>query len=278
MTLDSDETVNDLMRLRSRRINSLENHRLLAPYSTENGDRPCTAKELSRYRQSPCLRVTVCWFRCKASTTNCLAFNISTVHCPYSTGLRRRYGRVPSLLDREGYFFSDVKTFMQSAIPDEVEIEMRSQIEFALSRGLRPSHADCHMFALYRDVHLTALFGRVAADYGLRYLLPSEGALHYADDCKYRVLPRLFQLNTPLEEHEAMPWYLHIIDGLADGLNQLIVHLGYSNAELQAITADRIPWGARWRQQDFDTLSNPRFVDAIKAHGVALVDWNSIIW
>jgi len=186
--------------------------------------------------------------------------------------------RVRSLIDHDGYFHNNVAAFLQSSIPAEVEIEMRAQIELALSRGLRLSHADCHMFAVYKDAHLTELFVKLASEYGLRYLLPPMYGLSSGRECQGQALSGLFQLNTPLEENEVLLWYLSVLSDLPEGLSQLIVHLGIYNDELMAIAAEHIPWGARWRQLDLDVISSRHFLEARKAQGIALADWTSVMY
>src|ERR1700686_1360668 len=55
--------------------------------------------------------------------------------------------RVPSLLDKNGYFHHDWDE-NEPINAKEVEIELRAQIESALAMGLRPTHLDSHQYRL----------------------------------------------------------------------------------------------------------------------------------
>src|SRR5690606_22315850 len=56
---------------------------------------------------------------------------------------------VPSLMDAHGYLSDGVREFAERATPDDVEAEIRAQIEHAESMGIKPTHIDTHMGALY---------------------------------------------------------------------------------------------------------------------------------
>src|SRR4030095_13412411 len=53
--------------------------------------------------------------------------------------------RVPSLLDARGSLPHTTAETVQRAKPEEVEIELRAQIEMALAAGIDVTHLDSHM-------------------------------------------------------------------------------------------------------------------------------------
>src|SRR6476646_6454724 len=57
--------------------------------------------------------------------------------------------QVQSLLDSTGTFPSDVPPVLARAKPAEVERELRAQVDRALALGIRPTHLDSHMGALF---------------------------------------------------------------------------------------------------------------------------------
>ncbi|MFP5378666.1 MAG: ChbG/HpnK family deacetylase [Vicinamibacteria bacterium] len=79
---------------------------------------------------------------------------------------------VPSLVDAEGCFVPDVETLARRADPREVEREITAQIDSALGAGLRPTHLDSHMFALFRVPALSAVLDAVAQRYDLPAVNP----------------------------------------------------------------------------------------------------------
>ena len=56
----------------------------------------------------------------------------------------------------------------------------------------------------------------------------------------------------------------------------MIVHLGYDDAELQAVMVDHPDYGSAWRQRDYDVVTSEEFRKALKDNGVVLVTWREI--
>lgn len=76
--------------------------------------------------------------------------------------------KVPSLLDSAGAFPRDEKLVAATAKPLEVEREIRAQINRALALGIRPTHIDSHMGALF-----------TAPGYILRLAIVRPGKIHW---------------------------------------------------------------------------------------------------
>jgi predicted glycoside hydrolase/deacetylase ChbG (UPF0249 family) len=73
---------------------------------------------------------------------------------------------VPSLLDGEGYLPRTAPETAQRARPEEVEIELRAQIDRALAAGIDVTHIDSHMGTAFFPPFLD-VYGRLARDYRL---------------------------------------------------------------------------------------------------------------
>ena len=58
-------------------------------------------------------------------------------------------GAVPGLVDKEGCLWDNVPLVVMHATPDEVEKEIRAQVDRALVIGLKPTHLDSHMGTLF---------------------------------------------------------------------------------------------------------------------------------
>ncbi|BDQ03662.1 MAG: hypothetical protein KatS3mg036_0363 [Ignavibacterium sp.] len=113
------------------------------------------AKELidARLKFSTSVMVPCAWFDEAVSILK-EAKNVSIgVHLTLNSEWKNyRWGpvagvsRVPSLVDSLGYFFpSRAKFFENNPSVEEVEIELRAQIEKALKAGLNISYLDYHM-------------------------------------------------------------------------------------------------------------------------------------
>ena len=88
----------------------------------------------------------------------------------YRWGSLESKDKVPSLLDADGTFPSDVPPVAQRAKAAEVERELRAQVERALAMGIRPTHLDSHMGTLFATNDLITTYVKVAHDYHLPFL------------------------------------------------------------------------------------------------------------
>src|SRR6185312_2975876 len=79
---------------------------------------------------------------------------------------------VPSLLDKDGYFPPLTSDVVEHAKMDDVERELRAQIEKARAAGIQITHLDAHMETLWATPELIAVYQRVGREYGLPVLLP----------------------------------------------------------------------------------------------------------
>lgn len=84
----------------------------------------------------------------------------------YRWGPRAGRSAVPSLLDDEGYLPRTTLEVVQRARPEEVEIELRAQVEAALAAGVDVTHLDAHMgTALYPP--FLPIYAKLAVEYRL---------------------------------------------------------------------------------------------------------------
>ena len=71
-------------------------------------------------------------------------------------------------------------------------------------------------------------------------------------------------------------WYLDQIKNLKPGLSEILVHLGYDDAELQAVTVNHPAYGSAWRQRDYDVVNSAEFKQALKDNKIVLVTWRDL--
>jgi chitin disaccharide deacetylase len=185
------------------------------------------------------------------------------------------------LIDEQGYLWAD--TSLLCADSRDVEIEIRSQVDRCFAAGIRPTHVDAHMFSLLHQSTYARAYAKVAEEFNLPFLAP------IATPAMAEFFPGVLELqdvdsptaNVIFADPEMDPesWldhYLELLAGVKPGLNELIVHLGYDNAELQAITVGQEAWGSAWRQRDFDVITSQTFRAACRDHGIQLTDWRTV--
>lgn len=72
--------------------------------------------------------------------------------------------RVPSLLDADGYLPRTALEVAKKARPEEVEIELRAQIERALAAGIDVTHIDSHMGTVFFP-QFVPVYAKLAREY-----------------------------------------------------------------------------------------------------------------
>ena len=197
----------------------------------------------------------------------------------YRWGSVESRDRVESLLDSVGNFPSETAPVAARAKSAEVERELRAQIDRALALGIRPTHVDSHMGALFTTPELIATYVRVARAYRLPFLA-LRGDPRSPPPAPFSAREILLDTvviagpEVPRDQWKA--FYLNAIANLKPGLTEMIVHLGRDDAELQAVTVNHEPYGSAWRQRDYDVVTSPEFKKALRDNNVVLVTWREL--
>lgn len=186
--------------------------------------------------------------------------------------------QVPGLLGPDGNLWPDVPFVVKNAKPQEVETEIRAQVERAMQVGIRPTHLDSHMGTLFTPAYFPA-YVKVAREYGLPFLAmrtpgAPESMLALLKDSD--IEPGAILMAAGIKPENWETYYLGLIRALKPGLTELIVHMAYDDAEMQAITEGHPAYGSAWRQRDFNVITGPEFRQALKDNQVTLVGWKTI--
>ena len=188
--------------------------------------------------------------------------------------------KVPSLLDPTGYLWPDTPAAVQHLKADEAEREIRAQIERAIAMGIHPTHLDSHMGALFSRPDLFAVYVKVAREYKLPFLAfiapntPTELTSLLSN--KDLVLNSVLIADPSVRPADWKTFYANTIKNLKPGITEIIVHLGYDNAELQAVMIDHPDYGAAWRQRDYDAVTSPEFKKLLDDNHVILLHWKDL--
>jgi predicted glycoside hydrolase/deacetylase ChbG (UPF0249 family) len=197
----------------------------------------------------------------------------------YRWGSVESKDKVPSLLDSIGTFPSEERLVAATAKPAEVEREIRAQINRALALGIRPTHLDSHMGALFTAPELAAIYVKVAREYHLPFLAVRgnpPGAPQAPLSEQDIVLDAVIIAGPQVPRDQWKAFYLNAIANLKPGLTEMIVHLGHDDAELQAVTVNHEPYGSAWRQRDYEVVTSPEFRKALRDNHVILVTWKDL--
>jgi predicted glycoside hydrolase/deacetylase ChbG (UPF0249 family) len=193
----------------------------------------------------------------------------------YRWGSVESRDKVSSLLGADGTFPSETAPVAATAKPAEVELELRAQVERALALGIRPTHIDSHMGALFTTPDLIATYVKVARAYRLPFLgMRGVPGAPFTD--RDILLDAVVIAGPEVPRDKWKEFYLDAVTGLKPGLTEIIVHLGHDDAELQAVTVNHEPYGSAWRQRDLDVVTSAEFRKALKDNNVVLVTWREL--
>ncbi|MFI5316260.1 MAG: polysaccharide deacetylase family protein [Myxococcota bacterium] len=184
-----------------------------------------------------------------------------TLNCEYEG---YRWGPVDrdarSLLARDGGMWLTTRETVENATAEDVERELRAQIDRALAAGIDVTHVDSHMGTVF-DLKFVDSYFRVARDYRLPAFVPR---LRARDLPAHGLPDRLAEYARRIDAAEAagFPIFDHFdadslefppgtglahnqtrLDRLGAGLSYLITHCAQGGAELESITRD-------WKQRD----------------------------
>jgi predicted glycoside hydrolase/deacetylase ChbG (UPF0249 family) len=150
---------------------------------------------------------------------------------------------------------------------DEIERELRAQIDRAVSSGLRIDYLDYHMGTAVDSPELRVLVGKLAKEYRLgvsRGFGEEDIAGFYA--------------TRPESKADTL---MALIEAVQPGPVRLLVfHIGLENPEMDALT-DLNSFGllgmSRYRQAELRALVSDRFRNLVERKGIRLLTYRDVI-
>lgn len=197
---------------------------------------------------------------------------------------------VPGLVNADGFFHETVNDFAAQATPEDVKTEIKAQIERFYELGLKPSHIDTHQGTVFLNLEFMQIYIELANEYNLipmllkpndftQKLIQARGLSLKLDDLK-----KLTKLDLPFldflfmadihgkdtfKEHQKT--YQHIIQHLPAGLSQIIIHPGYDDDELKALTIFSYN-----REHDLTVFTSDETKTLIEQENIRLINWGDL--
>ena len=193
--------------------------------------------------------------------------------------------KVPSLVDKDGYLWDNVPQVAANVRAEEVEIELRAQVDRALELEIPVSHLDTHMGALVCRPDLIEVYVRVGIDYDIPVLFlkqidervvkeypalkeKGEQLLAALEDAEFPVLDGLAQFYGGDTHEERLDNYEKTLRNLPPGVSQIIIHCGYYDDELKAVTNS-----AQRRDGDRKIFTDPKIRELLDEEDIELITW-----
>ena len=184
----------------------------------------------------------------------------------------------PSLRDVDGYFYPMLrpnKNYPKRSVVEndwklaDIEKEFRAQIELALKRIPRISHLSGHMGCTGLNDDVKALVKKLAQEYQIPLFDSNlqEAGVNYTS-----------YVGAHTTSDEKLQSFIKMLESLEAGKTYLFVdHPGLYTSEVQAIHHIGYENVATDRQGVTDTWTNPRVKEVIKAKGIQLIGYNTVM-
>ena len=193
-----------------------------------------------------------------------------------------------SLIARDGGMWETTRETVEHATADDVELEMRAQIDRALAAGIDVTHIDAHMGTAFNLKFVDSYF-RLAKEYRLPAFVPR---LRARDLPAHGLPDRMADYARRIDDAEAagFPIFDHFdadslefppgtglahnetrLGRLGSGLSYLITHCAEGGEELESITRD-------WRQRDEEhqIYSDGRMAEVFESRGICTVGMRAL--
>jgi len=195
---------------------------------------------------------------------------------------------VPGLVDGQGCLWRSVSEVAAHASAEEVEIEMRAQIDQALNMGIRPTHLDSHMGTCFHPLYLeryiklgieknipVLLFGghmqHIAPQVGTRKALVRQ----LAQQVWAAGLPVIDDLVTQPTRGKGYGQrkqeLIHLLRTLQPGITEIIVHCTLPMEGFSAISSS-----GPTREAELKLMLDKDIKQLIADEGIVLTTWREL--
>lgn len=197
---------------------------------------------------------------------------------------------VPGLIDPEGKLWPEVPEVVQHASAEEVEKEIRAQIDKSIALGYQPNHIDTHMGTLYGHASYVEVFLKVAEEYGI----PANAI----DISNEKVANKFKQQGYPIDDsmialidkytlpkldnfdyvhgagtyEEKVNNFKELVLSIDPGLTEIIFHPSVETENLKSITNS-------WQQRVWETemFSDPDLIAFFEEEEIIFTNWKEIM-
>jgi len=199
---------------------------------------------------------------------------------------------VSSLLTPQGFFPDDILRVENHAKPEQVEIELRAQIDRAIQLGIQPTHIDNHMGSVYglaTGKHFLDIIFKLSAEYQLPFRLPRQMSDKYKTTLPADRIEMINGFaNSLVQKGFALPDYLVTVEhgdsyegtveayhklfqNLKPGVTELYLHAAKPSAEMKAIS--NVWYQRDWDYRVFMDAETKQYLDELD---IKLIGWRDL--
>jgi predicted glycoside hydrolase/deacetylase ChbG (UPF0249 family) len=195
---------------------------------------------------------------------------------------------MPGLVDPQGYLWRDVPGVVAHATADEVEAEIRAQIDKAHSMGIEPTHLDSHMGTCFVPQYIDR-YVKVGIEKKIPILIFGGHMQHIGAeaepfkplvlsiarkvwDAGLPVIDDLVTQPTSAKDYEKRRAQLiELLRGMKPGITEVIVH-----CTVQTEVFSYISGSGPAREAELHLMTDPAVKAFIKNEGIVLTTWREL--
>ncbi len=207
---------------------------------------------------------------------------------PYRWGPVAGKSQVPGLVDPEGCLWRNVAGVVTKSTPDEVEREIRAQIDRAETIGLPITHIDSHMGTLFARPEFFERFVRVGIEKQIPILAIGGHATYTrienpeATGKLQAWIPIIWNAGLPVlddlhtgsygwKPEEKTRRLLALLAELKPGVTEILFHASKPTEDFPIITSS-----SNSRLADLKALTDPEVKKLIQDRGIVLTTWKEL--
>lgn len=197
---------------------------------------------------------------------------------------------VPGLTDEQGCLWDNVGLVVENATPDEVEIEIRAQIERARNIGFEPTHMDSHMGTLFATPEFLERYIKVGIEEQIPVMFPGGHNTYIsketpdANSAEYKALAKkiwdgglpvlddLYADTYAFKELHKVDKFVEIIRGTKPGITMVILHCTQPFENFKHIS----PSSETLRHGDLLAMLDPRIKEVIEEEGIVMTTFREM--
>ena len=196
---------------------------------------------------------------------------------------------VPGLVDPQGALWPDVASVVKNATADEVEREIRAQLDRARTMGFEPTHLDSHMGTLFATDAFIERYIKVGIEQKIPVMFPgghnfyisqsSPGRTAEAREIGRRIwaagLPVLDDLHNnsyDWKTEDKVDRYIDAVRGLKPGITMMIMHCTRPTEVFAQISSS-----GTTRLGDLKAMLDPRLRQALADEHIVLTTWRELM-
>ena len=195
---------------------------------------------------------------------------------------------VPGLVDEQGCLRHNVRDVVSQASPDEVETEIRAQIDKALAMGIHPTHLDSHMGTCFQPLFIER-YVKVGIEKGIPVLMFGGHMQHVGEEAgQFRSLllalaERIWDAGLPVIDDlvtqptraaslpERKQELISLLREMKPGITEIIVHC---TAPTEVFT--HISGSGAAREAELRLMTDPEVRTFIEEQGIVLTTWRRL--